>query len=263
MIVGRTFVWSVHVVESTPLLSTPGPTIPSQVLPISSWKSPWFHAKPGLTQGFAPQLGVNPDAVMKKSALPNSVNVGVRCGSAVSMCSAFSSTGSAKAWATCTTCPLLRYGSGSVRFARLCSSERTLASVRAGLPFTYTVGASSEWTKKSDRPVARRRSRLTSPIWFDGQAVSTLQFACVYASEPSGCGVPTPPAKWSPSSTVNANSVLLLLIPSFARRSKNCPNAVLYAASCALYVASPGPAAELANESLPVLGTWMSCASEI
>ena len=27
----------------------PGPTKPTQVLPISSWMSPWFHAKPPVT----------------------------------------------------------------------------------------------------------------------------------------------------------------------------------------------------------------------
>ena len=67
---------------------------------------------------------------------------------------------------------------------------------------------------------------LTSPIWFDGHAVSTTQFVCAYASDPSGCGVPVPPAKWSPSSTVTTKSVLLLLIPSVASRWKNVANAL-------------------------------------
>jgi hypothetical protein len=40
------------------------------------------------------------------------------------------------------------------------------------------------------------------------------------------------PAKWSPSSTVKTKSVLLLLIPSSARRWKNCPKAWSYLRSC-------------------------------
>ncbi len=66
---------------------------------------------------------------------------------------------------------------------------------------------------------------FTSPIWLDGHAVSTLQGVCEYASEPSGCGVPVPPAKWSPSSTVTTNSVLSFVIPSCASRVKNALNA--------------------------------------
>ena len=91
--------WSVHVVESTPLVRTPGPTKPTHVLPISSWMSPWFHAKPGTTQvwiGFA-AVPHGADVVKKKSGFANIVNVGVRVGSVFTMCSAFSSTGSASA----------------------------------------------------------------------------------------------------------------------------------------------------------------------
>src|SRR6478735_9248182 len=59
-----------------PRRRTPGPTIPIQVLAISCWTSPWFHAKPGDTHGLAPHDGV--PAWKKKSGLPNIVNDGVR-----------------------------------------------------------------------------------------------------------------------------------------------------------------------------------------
>src|SRR6185312_4714131 len=100
MIVGRRFVWSVHVVELTPFGAIPGPTIPTHVLPISCWMSPWFHAKPGLTHGLLPHDGPVAPAVKKKSSFPNIVNVGVRFGSVLTMCSVASSTGSAKLTAT-------------------------------------------------------------------------------------------------------------------------------------------------------------------
>ena len=45
---------------------------------------------------------------------------------------------------------------------------------------------------------------------------------CEYDRLPSGCGVPVPPAKWSPSSTVITKSVFDLLIPCAARLVKNC-----------------------------------------
>ena len=41
-----------------------------------------------------------------------------------------------------------------------------------------------------------------------------------------------PPAKWSPSSTVITNSVLLLSMPSSARRAKNAWNAWSWSCSC-------------------------------
>ena len=58
--------------------------------------------------------------------------------------------------------------------------------------------------------------RLTSPTWFEGQAgvVVQEQFACDQARVPSACGIPSPPAKWSPSSAVNSNSVFDLSMPS-------------------------------------------------
>ena len=43
-IVGRVSEWSAHVDESVAPFFTPGPTIPSQVVPISGWMPPWFQA---------------------------------------------------------------------------------------------------------------------------------------------------------------------------------------------------------------------------
>ena len=50
-----------------------------------------------------------------------------------------------------------------------------------------------------------------------------------------------PPAKWSPSSTVTMNSVLLWSMPSFFSRSKYAAKASSYALSCALYPPLPAP----------------------
>src|SRR5215472_10497099 len=41
--VGRMSVWSVNIVFSGPNGAIPGPTMPSQVCVMSSWKSPWFQ----------------------------------------------------------------------------------------------------------------------------------------------------------------------------------------------------------------------------
>ena len=65
------------------------------MLPISSCLSPWFQAKPGSTHSVTPVHGF--EVVKKKSGWPNIVNVGVRLGSVFTMCSVFSSTGSASA----------------------------------------------------------------------------------------------------------------------------------------------------------------------
>ena len=67
---------------------------------------------------------------------------------------------------------------------------------------------------------------MISPIWFAGHVATVGEHGvCEYASEPSACGVPTPPAKWSPSSTVTTKSVLLLSMPWLASRWKNVANA--------------------------------------
>src|SRR5438270_9982978 len=132
--VGRRLVWSVHVEESIPPCATPGPTMPTQVVPISGWISPWSHANFGKTHGFPPQLvGV---VWKKKSGLANHVKVGVRLGSVLIMWRACSSTGSASAAVSETvwTFPELsrEYGSSEVRPATSRSSFRTLGSVRPG-----------------------------------------------------------------------------------------------------------------------------------
>ena len=135
MIVGRRFVWSVHVFASTPCAAIPGPTTPAQVLPISSWTSPWFQAKPGATQGFPPHVGFEP-AVKKMSGLPKSVKVGVRAGSALTMCRICICTESASATVIGDGAPPPTYGSGKVMPPRSRSSFRTAASVRGGFPAT-------------------------------------------------------------------------------------------------------------------------------
>ena len=77
---------------------------------------------------------------------------------------------------------------------------------------------------------------LTSPIWFAGHEVERRVQLRVVVDERTrfvGSGVPVPPAKWSPSSTVTTNSVLLLSMPCAARFWKNAANASSYAFSCA------------------------------
>src|SRR6266496_4092931 len=73
-------------------------------LPISSWMSPWFQAKLWLVRagmnahasGVAHGVGVVPPVAKKnQSGSANGVNVGVRNGSAVIMCSVFISVWSA------------------------------------------------------------------------------------------------------------------------------------------------------------------------
>ena len=101
------------------------------------------------------------------------------------------------------------------------SSWRAAGAVLPGLPFTYTVGASSEWTLNGVVSpncvlIIALRLALISPTWLYVHGVAM-------PSQPAGLG--DEPTKWSPSSTVNTNSVFDLLIPSAASRSKNCPNA--------------------------------------
>ena len=71
---------------------------------ISSWMSPWFHAKlwfvrAGMNAHAAcvAQVAGVPEAKKNQSGSANGVNVGVRSGSAVTMCSVFISVRSASA----------------------------------------------------------------------------------------------------------------------------------------------------------------------
>src|SRR5438552_1018097 len=153
--VGRQSVWSVHTLPFTPWFWTPGPTMPTQVEAISSWMSPWFQAKLWLVlagivahASGVPQVAGVLEAKKNQSGSANSVNVGVRIGSAVTMWSVFSVTGSASRWVM-SVWTWLVYGFSQLSPALSRSSLRTAESVRPGLPVTYTVGASSEWTAKA------------------------------------------------------------------------------------------------------------------
>jgi hypothetical protein len=55
-------VWSLKMLATRPCESTPGPTRPSHVFVMSSWKSPWFQAKSGFSekQLAAFNIGVQP-----------------------------------------------------------------------------------------------------------------------------------------------------------------------------------------------------------
>src|SRR3954452_16446121 len=135
-------VWSVQTLSVWPFFSTPGPTQPIHVVAISGWMPPWFHANVwfgGVVFGrnthwsravFA--HGVVDEALRKKSPWANGVNDGVRAGSAVTMWSNFSSTGSAIATKSLFFWPF----SGSVTFMSdiAFSSVRAVAESRAGLP---------------------------------------------------------------------------------------------------------------------------------
>src|SRR5207253_8104606 len=102
--VGRWSVWSVQTPWLSPRFLIPGPTYPAHVDAISSWTSPWFHAKlwlvrPGMkaqAAGVAHAVGVVPPVAKKNQfGSANGVNVGVRNGSEVTMCSVFISVLSA------------------------------------------------------------------------------------------------------------------------------------------------------------------------
>ena len=90
----------------------------------------------GSTQTFAPQ-NIGFDAVKKKSALPNSVNVGVRFGSALTMCSAFILDRIGERCRDGTGARRPAYGVDErVSPPTSRSSLRTAGSVRVGWPLT-------------------------------------------------------------------------------------------------------------------------------
>ena len=124
--------------------------------------SPWFHAKlwfdrGGMKEqstGVAQVAGVVPPVAKKnQSGSANGVNVGVRNGSAVTMCSVFISVWSASATMMLfSTLPVYGFRQLSPLVSR--SSVRTTGSVWlrigcAAVPLTYTVGVSSECTENS------------------------------------------------------------------------------------------------------------------
>ena len=84
--------------------------MPSQVVAISGWMPPWFHANVavggvvGTVMHGEVQFGAA--ANRNQSGCANIVSVGVRCGSAVTMCSAFIPTGSASAAVMSSVCPV-------------------------------------------------------------------------------------------------------------------------------------------------------------
>src|SRR4026209_739460 len=83
--------WSVQTSLSSPRVVIPGPTYPAQVESISSWMSPWFHAKLWLVRaGIDAQVAgvahaAPPEAKKNQSGSANGVNVGVLAGSAVTV----------------------------------------------------------------------------------------------------------------------------------------------------------------------------------
>ena len=160
------------------------------------------------------------------------MNVGVRFGSALTMCSVFSSTVSASRCAIGTSAPFcVRVGRRAPPTS--CSSWRRVGSVRLGLAVdverrrVVEVDVERRLAAGSSAP----RFALTSPIWFAGHGVTAVSDAVRSACRLSapglaGSGEPVPPAKWSPSSTVTTKSVLLLSIPSCLRVAvKNVANA--------------------------------------
>src|SRR5260370_9861466 len=101
-------VWSDRTELARPRGATPGPTMPSQVVLICEPTVPWFHASvPGGTlKHDVPQLAEPPYS--QKSVFPNRTVVGVRFGSAVTICRILSSTGSARELVRCTALPVAR-----------------------------------------------------------------------------------------------------------------------------------------------------------
>src|SRR5256885_1747734 len=128
--------------------------MPIQVEAISSWMSPWFQAKlefplAGMNAHAACVAQVAGEFEAKKNQFgsANGVNVGVRAGSAVIMCSVFISVLSASATMMLfSTTPV--YGFSQLSWAISRSRFRVTAAVCDGLPVMYTFGASSECTVK-------------------------------------------------------------------------------------------------------------------
>ena len=101
--------------------------------------SPWFQAKLWLVragidaQAACVAQAAPPVAKKNQSGSANGVKVGVRAGSAVTMCSVFISTGSASAtMMLCWSTPV--YGFSQCSWAISRSRFRVTASVRDGLP---------------------------------------------------------------------------------------------------------------------------------
>ena len=167
--------------ESMPRSRRPGPTRPAQVLPISCWTSPWFQAKLGTDAGGAARTGPACRTTVRgreeEVVVPNRVNVGVRFGSALTMCSACSSTGSAMLTVSGTGWPWL-----DVRVGRLSAwPRRARACGPSGRSSRVAVDVEGRGVVVVDAKSARRLeqraggSALTSPIWFAGQAVRSVQ----------------------------------------------------------------------------------------
>ncbi len=78
-----------------------------------------------------------------------------------------------------------------------------------------------------------------------------------------GCGVPTPPAKWSPSSTVMTKSVLCLVDPVVLEVLEEVLEGGVVRLQLLRCPSSPGPVAELEYESLDAIGACRSWASEM
>jgi hypothetical protein len=109
------------------------------VFAISGWMPPWFHANVWFDGGGTNTHGLEQfgaPAKKKYSPRANIVNVGVRRGSVLTMCSAFSSTGSASRSVSGTVVPPFTYGSVAVSAPTSRSSLRTAGSLRSGWPLT-------------------------------------------------------------------------------------------------------------------------------
>src|ERR671934_3024248 len=114
--------------------------MPIQVEAISSWMSPWFHAKllgprAGMNAHAAgvPHVAGVPEAKKTQSGSANGVNVGVRAGSAVIMWSVFISVLSASPTMMLFS-TLFVYGFSQLSRAISRSSFRVTGSVWLGLP---------------------------------------------------------------------------------------------------------------------------------
>ena len=179
--------------------------MPAQVVAISGCRPPWFHANVlvggvvgTVMHAIALQSGGGCVAKKNQSGCANIVSVGVRCGSAVTMWSAFIPTGSATATVRSSGWPV--YGLTRLSFA---SVRPNVARGRIG-PARVARDVDRRRHVRVNRERCRNAVlRAISPARL---RVDLADAGCTWhgtftPSQPAGVGCA--PAKWSPSSTVN------------------------------------------------------------
>ena len=203
--------------------ATPGPTMPTHVLPISCWMSPWFQAKP--------EVDARPAAARARGVRGLEEEVGIAeiderrrpVGSVLTMCSACSSdrvgerVGQRHRLRHAVR-PDVRVGqrSGRRRHARACAPRRrSVAGLAVDVERRRVVEVDVELSAVGlvgDQALDVRVD-LADLVRRARSEIRAAASGCRSASSGRTAACRRPPAKWSPSSTVITKSVLPLLIP--------------------------------------------------